>query len=308
MSAEFDRLAVSLAGDVAGIPSAEGGLAYVLLDVFTDTPLEGNQLAVFADGRGVAGERMQRLAREMNLSETVFVLPAEEGGDARIRIFTPLSELPFAGHPTLGAAFALGTALGLPTVRLETGVGIVPVDLERERERVVFGRMRQAIPSWAPFEREAELLAAIGVERSRLPVEAYENGPLHVYVELDSEEAVAALRPDMGALAEIGEIGANCFAGSGRRWKTRMFAPADGVPEDPATGSAAGPLAIHLCRHGRVGFGEEIEISQGEELGRPSILHARADGAGDSIERVEVAGAAVIVGGGRLIAGGGLRR
>jgi trans-2,3-dihydro-3-hydroxyanthranilate isomerase len=297
---EFDALAGSLAREVAGVSPGEEGLAYVLLDVFTDTPLEGNQLAVFADGRGLDSRRMQCLAREMNLSETVFVVPPENGGDARIRIFTPLSELPFAGHPTLGTAFAIGTALGISTVRLETGVGLVPVELEREGERVVFGRMQQAIPSWAPFEREAELLAALGVERSGLPVEAYENGPLHVYVELDSEDAVAALRPDMAALTEIGEIGANCFAGSGTRWKTRMFAPADGVAEDPATGSAAGPLAIHLCRHGRVAFGEEIVIRQGEELGRPSILNARADGAGDRIDRVEVAGAATIVAGGRF--------
>ncbi|HEY7256166.1 MAG TPA: PhzF family phenazine biosynthesis protein [Solirubrobacterales bacterium] len=300
MSVEFDRLAGSLAEDVAGVAPGEGDLAYVLLDVFTDTPLEGNQLAVFADGRGLDAGLMQRLAREMNLSETVFVLPAERGGDARIRIFTPLSELPFAGHPTLGTAFAVGSALGLPAVRLETGVGIVPVELERDRGRIVFGRMQQTIPEWATFERAAELLAALGVERSGLPVEAYANGPLHVYVELESEEAVAALRPDMAALAAIGEIGANCFAGSGRRWKTRMFAPADGVPEDPATGSAAGPLAIHLCRHGRISFGEEIEIRQGAELGRPSVLHARADGTPEAVERVEVAGAAVIVAGGRL--------
>jgi len=239
----------------------------------------------------------------MNLSETVFVLPSEQGGDARIRIFTPLSELPFAGHPTLGSAFAVGTALGLTEARLETGVGIVPVELERDRGRVVFGRMQQAIPEWAPYgEREADLLAALGVERSGLPVEAYENGPLHVYVELESEEAVAALRPDMAALAEIAPpIGANCFAGSGTRWKTRMFAPADGVPEDPATGSAAGPLAIHLCRHGRVPFGEEIVISQGEEVGRPSVLHARAEGSAERVERVEVAGAALIVAGGRFV-------
>jgi trans-2,3-dihydro-3-hydroxyanthranilate isomerase len=300
VSADFDLLAESLTGSVAGVRVGDGDLAYVLLDVFTDTPLEGNQLAVFADGRSVETAQMQRLAREMNLSETVFVLPPEEGGDARIRIFTPLAELPFAGHPTLGTAFAVGTALGLATVRLETGIGPVPVELERDGERVVFGRMQQAIPSWAAFEREAELLAALGVERSGLPVEAYENGPLHVYVELESESAVAALRPDMGALAELGEIGANCFAGSGTRWKTRMFAPADGVPEDPATGSAAGPLAVHLCRHGRVAFGEEIEIRQGEELGRPSILHARAEGSVERVERVEVAGSAVIVAGGRF--------
>jgi trans-2,3-dihydro-3-hydroxyanthranilate isomerase len=303
ISDEFDRLATSLAEEVGAVSSGEGGLAYVLLDVFTDTPLEGNQLAVFADGRGLDGARMQRLAREMNLSETVFVVPAEEGGDARIRIFTPLSELPFAGHPTLGTAFAVGTALGLPAVRLETGVGIVPVELERDGSRVVFGRMQQAIPERAPYgEREAELLAALGVERSGLPVEAYENGPLHVYIELETREAVAALRPDMAALAEISPpIGANCFAGSGTRWKTRMFAPADGVPEDPATGSAAGPLAIHLCRHGRVPFGEEIVIRQGEEVGRPSVLHARAEGSAEKVERVEVAGAAVIVAGGRFV-------
>ena len=228
MSDEFDRLAASLAEDVAGsITAAEGELAYVLLDVFTETPLEGNQLAVFADGRGLDPARMQRLAREMNLSETVFVLPPEQGGDARIRIFTPLSELPFAGHPTLGSAFAVGTALGLTEVRLETGVGIVPVELERDGGRVVFGRMQQAIPEWAPYgEREAELLAALGVERSGLPVEAYENGPLHVYVELESEETVAALRPDMAALAGITPpIGANCFAGSGTRWKSTHVRP-----------------------------------------------------------------------------------
>jgi trans-2,3-dihydro-3-hydroxyanthranilate isomerase len=300
MSEEFDRLAASLAEDVAGIAPGEGALAYVLLDVFTDTPLEGNQLAVFCDGRSLESGEMQRLAREMNLSETVFILPAEGEGDARIRIFTPLAELPFAGHPTLGTAFAVGAALGRDSVVLETGVGPVPVEIRREGERVAFGRMRQAIPSWAPFEREPELLAALGIERSGLPVEAYENGPLHVYIELESEAAVAALRPDMGALAALGEIGANCFAGSGARWKTRMFAPADGVPEDPATGSAAGPLAVHLCRHGRVAFGEEIEIRQGEELGRPSILHARADGSAGRVERVEVAGAAVVVAGGRF--------
>ena len=252
-------------------------LAYVLLDVFTETPLEGNQLAVFADGRGLdAGADAGARPRDEPLRDGL--RPAGGGGgDARIRIFTPLSELSFAGHPTLGSAFAISSALGSATVRLETGIGTVPVEVEPRGERAGFGRMQQAIPSWAPFDREAELLAALGVERSGLPVEAYENGPLHVYVELESPEAVAALRPDMTALAELGEIGANCFAGSGLRWKTRMFAPADGVPEDPATGSAAGPLAVHLCRHGRVPFGEEIEISQGAELGRPSTLLARAE-------------------------------
>ena len=271
-------------------------LRYVVADVFTDTPLAGNPVAVFTDGREVAAEEMQRLARELNLSESVFVLPAEAGGHARIRIFTPGIELPFAGHPTLGTAFVLAQPLQLVEIRLETQMGIVPVALEREGARIVFGRMEQPVPTWEAFAESEALLAALGVERSELPVELYDNGARHVYVALSSEEEVAALRPDLGALADLPAVlGTSCFAGLGERWKTRMFAPGGGVPEDPATGSAAGPLAVHLARHGRIGFGDEIEISQGAEIGRPSTLYARADGTGEQIERVEVGGSAVIV-------------
>jgi trans-2,3-dihydro-3-hydroxyanthranilate isomerase len=271
-------------------------LRYVVADVFTDTALAGNPVAVFTDGREVAAEEMQRLARELNLSETVFVLPAESGGHARIRIFTPGVELPFAGHPTLGTAFVLAQPLQLVEIRLETQMGIVPVALEREGARIVFGRMEQPIPTWEAFAEPEALLAAVGVERSELPVELYDNGARHVYVALGSEEEVAALRPDLGALADLPAVlGTSCFAGSGERWKTRMFAPGGGVPEDPATGSAAGPLAVHIARHGRIGFGDEIEISQGAEIGRPSTLYARADGTGEQIERVEVGGSAVVV-------------
>jgi trans-2,3-dihydro-3-hydroxyanthranilate isomerase len=273
---------------------------YVITDVFTDVPLEGNALAVFPDG-DVPPQHMQRIAREMNLSETVFVLPAEAGADARIRIFTPASELPFAGHPTLGAALLLGESSGAEEVRLETGAGEVGVRVERADGRVVSGRMRQPIPSWEPYDRAAELLAALGVQASELPVLAYRNGPRFVYVTLDSEQAVAALQPDLGALARLPDIGASCLAGAGRRWKTRMFAPGFGVVEDPATGAAAGPLAVHLARHGRIAFGEEIEISQGAEIGRPSTLFARVEGEGDRIDRVEVAGSAVVVARGELL-------
>ena len=276
---------------------------YVVVDVFTDTPLEGNALAVFTDGRGLSSNAMQRLARELNLSESVFVLPPEDGGDARIRIFTPTHELPFAGHPVLGCAIMIASSLERTSLTLETGVGPIALELQREGGAVVSGRMQQALPTWRPYEHEAELLQALGVERSGLPVEAYENGPLHVYVELESERAVAALEPDMRALARLAPAAANCFAGSGGRWKTRMFAPGGGVPEDPATGSAAGPLAVHLSRHGRIGFGEEIEIRQGEEIGRPSLLRARADGSPERLERVEVSGRAVIVASGRFLAG-----
>jgi trans-2,3-dihydro-3-hydroxyanthranilate isomerase len=271
-------------------------LRYVVADVFTDTPLEGNQLAVFTDARDVESELMQRLALEIGFAETVFVLPAEGDGHARIRIFTPKQELPFAGHPTLGSAFVLGAPLQLGVIRLETGMGVVPVELERDGSgRIVFGRMQQPVPSVQEVEEPGPLFRALGVESSLLPVEVYDNGVLHVYVTLPSEEAVAALSPDMAALATQEVVGVNCFAGSGTRWKTRMFSPVDGVGEDAATGSAAGPLACHLARHGLVGWGTEIEISQGAEIGRPSTLFARADGGGGLIDAVEVGGSAVIV-------------
>ena len=269
---------------------------YVVCDVFTDRPLEGNQLAVFTDARRLGEELLQPLAREINYSETVYVLPPEDGGHARMRIFTPTSELPFAGHPTLGTAFVLAAPLQLDEIRLETGVGIVPVRLERDGSKIVFGRMEQPLPTVEPYEHEADLLAALGVERSELPIEVYDNGARHVYVTFGSDDEVAALRPDLGRLADLPAVlGVNCIAGSGTRWKTRMFAPGGGVAEDPATGSAAGPLAVHVARHGRVDFGQEIEISQGAEIGRPSTLYARADGSADQLERVEVGGSAVTV-------------
>jgi trans-2,3-dihydro-3-hydroxyanthranilate isomerase len=269
--------------------------SYTIVDVFTDVPLQGNPVAVFADGAGLDGELMQRVARELNLSETVFLVGGDGAeADASARIFTPAVELPFAGHPVLGTAFLVGERTGGSVVRLKTGAGVVPVALTRDGDRVVYGEMEQPIPSVEPFARGDELLRALGVPGSELPVEVYTNGPQHVYVALSDEEAVAAVRPDMAALAAL-PVGVSCFAGAGSRFKTRMFAPGMGVPEDPATGSAAGPLALHLARHGRIGFGEEIEIRQGAEIGRPSLLRARVDGSPDRIERVVVGGSAVIV-------------
>jgi trans-2,3-dihydro-3-hydroxyanthranilate isomerase len=267
---------------------------YVVVDVFTDKPLTGNQLAVFTDAREIPEDMLQPLAREMAFSETVFVLPSEAGGHARIRIFTPAVELPFAGHPVLGSAFVLGAPLQLVEIRLETGSGVIPVTLEREGARIVFGRMQQPIPNWEPFPQAEELQDLLGV-RSQLPVESYDLGPHHVFLELGSKAEVAALEPDFAALARVTQIGVNCFAGSGTSWKTRMFAPASGVAEDPATGSACGPLGIHLARHGRIAFGEEVEVSQGAEVGRPSRLYVRVDGTAENIERVEVGGSAVVV-------------
>jgi len=175
----------------------------------------------------------------------------------------------------------------------------VPVRLTREGEEVTYGEMEQPIPTREPFAAAEALLRALGLESSEPPVEAYRNGPLHVYVGLPDAAAVAALAPDLGAVARLAVGGVNCFALADGHVETRNFSPALGVPEDPATGSAAGPLAAHLARHGLIGWGEEIEIHQGTVMGRPSVLRARADGSAEGTERVVVGGGAVVVAEGR---------
>jgi trans-2,3-dihydro-3-hydroxyanthranilate isomerase len=273
---------------------------YAITDVFTNTRLEGNPAAIFLDGSDLAADRMQRIAREMNLSETTFVLPGQNGGDARIRIFTPVNELPFAGHPMLGTAIVLGESMSGNQIRLETAMGMIPFLFDRSLGGIRSARMQQPIPTWGRYEHADELLPALGVEASQLPVEVYRNGPRHVFVAVANEEALAQVDPDLRMLAKLPDMAAICFTGSGSRWVMRMFSPAYGVAEDPATGSAAGPLAVHLARHGLIAFGQQIEIRQGLQIGRPSTLHARAEGAGDRIKTVEVAGSAVIVARGTL--------
>jgi trans-2,3-dihydro-3-hydroxyanthranilate isomerase len=278
---------------------------YVVADVFTDVPLEGNPVAVFLDSAGISAERMQQIAREMHLSETVFVLPAENDGDVRVRIFTPVNELPFAGHPTLGAAIVLGESSAADSIRMETAMGTVPFDLERAGDgRVGSARMLQPVPTWEHYDRADELLAGLGVVASAraLPVEVYRNGPRHVFVGLDSVAALTVVEPDHRILARLPDMAANCFAGSGSHWRLRMFSPAYGVVEDAATGSAAGSLAVHLARHGLIAFGQQIEIRQGVEIGRPSTMWARATGTSERIESVQVEGAAVVVARGTLYA------
>ncbi|WP_432994035.1 PhzF family phenazine biosynthesis protein [Dactylosporangium sp. CA-233914] len=284
--------------------------AYVIADVFTGTALEGNPLAVVPDATGLSPERMQRIAREMNLSETTFVLPPTAGGDVRVRIFTPVGELPFAGHPTFGTAAVLA-ATAHPAVRdgalrMETGMGMVPFHFPDEatttHPRSIPVRMLQPIPVWEPYARAGELLDALGVRDSTLPVEVYRNGPRHAFVGLPSVVELSALRPDLRALAEHDDLAANCFAPTEDPlvWRARMFSPAYGVTEDAGTGSAAGPLALHLGRHGLVPIGATITVRQGVEMGRPSTIRASASMCGGAVERVEVSGSAVVVADGRL--------
>ena len=197
--------------------------------------------------------------------------PQAEGADVRIRIFTPAAELPFAGHPTLGSAFVLGGPLQAMVLRLETGAGIVPVELEREGARIIFGWMEQPMPTWRPFAaggraaRGARARAARR-RRSRTTTTACR----HVMVGVETAERAGGARAGherarARGRARHGLLRARGTAAGRRACSLRRSAS----PEDPATGSAAGPLAVHLARHGRIAFGDEIEIEQGVEIGRP---------------------------------------
>jgi trans-2,3-dihydro-3-hydroxyanthranilate isomerase len=262
---------------------------YVIADVFTDTPLSGNQLAVFVDGDAVPESLMQPLAREIGFAETVFV-----GAGDRIRIFTPAKELPFAGHPVLGTAYVLVQQRGVDAIELSTKQGAITLTFDDNGR----GRMQQPLPAVAPWEGDVDaLLSALGVKQSRRPIDLYDNGVPHLYVVLESEDDVAGLRPDFGRLGLIApREGVNCAAGHGTTWKSRMFGMGLGMSEDAATGSAAGPLAVHLGRYGDVPWGTEIAITQGVEMGRASTLYAVAFGSDDGLTAVEVAGDTVVVG------------
>ncbi|MFC7303459.1 PhzF family phenazine biosynthesis protein [Streptomyces monticola] len=269
---------------------------YLVVDAFARTPLEGNPVAVFFDAADLSSGLMQRIAKELNLSEVTFVLPPEGDADARVRIFTPVNELPFAGHPLLGTAIALGLARKQERLRLETRMGVIPFELRPEdADGSMAVRMRQPAPTWRPYEHTDALLDALGVRGTIAPVEIYRNGPRHVLVGLGSLDALSALHPDHRALAAFPDMAANCFARDGKRWRSRMFSPAYGVVEDAATGSAAGPLAIHLARYGLAPWGVETEIRQGVELGRPSLMRALAEGGGERVDSVWVGGHGVPV-------------
>ncbi len=277
-------------------------LRYNIVDVFTDTPLTGNPLAVFTNGAGLSAVTMQSIAREMNLSETVFFTRPEAGGHAKLRIFTPRHELPFAGHPVLGSAWVLGGPMEMNQLRLETGAGIIPVDLERAGDRLHVAFMSQPIPEFSPVEAPGPLYEALGVvpsSTSLAPARA-DNGPRHILVEVDSQEMLDALRPDYSKLARFTDGGVYVFAEHDSRIFARYFAPAAGIDEDPATGSAAGPLGAHLVLSGRLASDTQISISQGRAMERPSLLLVQIRTENGTLREVRVGGSAVILGRGEI--------
>ena len=295
---------------------------FVQVDVFTDVPFGGNPLAVFPEAEGLTSEEMQKLAREMNLSETTFVLPPEaQGADFKVRIFTPAVELPFAGHPVVGTHWVLAhlgrVDLKAPVteVRFELGVGVLPADLE-----VADGRVdRVVITSDQPrfltvLEDLTELAAGLGIPveaitDTGLPVQVVSTGmptlmvPVRSLAEVQALDAgnlnVAALRR---ACEPVGTESVLLFTFETERPEAtvhvRMFAPALGVPEDPATGSANGTLGAYLVHHQAVTVSEGTNhfiSEQGAEMDRPSTLHLLVDRAGGEVTRVRVGGQVVPV-------------
>jgi trans-2,3-dihydro-3-hydroxyanthranilate isomerase len=297
--------------------------AYHHYDVFTSTPFEGNQLAVFPDARGMSAELMQTLAREMNFSESTFLLPAEVAvTDIRMRIFTPGGELPMAGHPTIGTTFALAdTGVIRPgTERFVFGLGIgpTPVELVWHGQRLDFAWMDQRTPVFRdPVSPDADILRAIGLDVSarapRLPIQEISCGVPFVYVPLVSRAEVDAADPDLPTLRGLesafadGHNAVLLFAveppGSDVTVYSRLFAPGLGVPEDPATGGASGPLGCYLVAHELApeSAWTSMVSLQGVKMLRPSRIHMRITArAPQAITRVQVGGQAVRVGTGTI--------
>jgi trans-2,3-dihydro-3-hydroxyanthranilate isomerase len=268
---------------------------YVLVDVFTDRKFGGNQLAVFRHGAGVRDELMQAAAKELNLPETTFVVPAEHGGDHRLRIFTPARELPFAGHPTVGTAFVLADSRDA-TLRLEEQVGTLQVTV-----RDGFTEMEQPLPAFEPVADRDAVAASLSLDAAdlepELPIEVGSSGNRFMFVAVKTLDAVKRASPR--GLAEAAYIFTTHTVEPGSTVHGRMYAPWQGIAEDPATGSANGPLGAYLVRHG-LSDGTRIVSEQGYEMGRPSLLYVRVGGGRERITSVHVGGRCAIAGGGWL--------
>jgi trans-2,3-dihydro-3-hydroxyanthranilate isomerase len=296
---------------------------YLHYDVFTARRFGGNQLAVFLDGRGLTGADMQAIAKEMNFSESTFVLPPDDPGtDMRVRIFTPGAELPMAGHPTIGTAFALARAgvLGPADagVRFGLGVGPIPVDLTWRGDDLAFAWMTQPNPTFGPTQDVADLAGAAvrlpgaAIRATALPVQRVSCGVPYLMIPVASRREVDAAVVDSAAferLAAATDLDANGLylftlesAADDATVYSRMFAPGIGILEDPATGSAAGPLGCYLVAHEVISAAKAATIVnlQGVQMGRPSVIHMAIAADGGSIHRVRVGGEAVLAGEGTL--------
>jgi trans-2,3-dihydro-3-hydroxyanthranilate isomerase len=286
---------------------------YFLFDVFTDVPFAGNQLAVFPDG-DFDGAAMQRIAAELNLSETVFLTRGSGDVPASLRIFTPARELSFAGHPTIGAALALVEHLGwvepsCERFALREGVGDVPIAIERGSPTTAW----LTTPAWSfggTLSREvgaAILTIPAQAVRPDLPPQIVTAGNSFLYIGLDAPGDVdAALLDERAVAAALGDprsiSGVYLFAQTSEGAYARLFAPMSGITEDPATGSATGPLYAYLAAHRALPLHRErFTNEQGVAMGRRSTLHVRIAWNDSAIRTIEVGGSAVLVGEGRFV-------
>lgn len=291
---------------------------YFTCDVFTDTRFGGNQLAVLPEAEGLSGAQMQQIAREFNYSESTFVLPPEAGHDRRVRIFTPGSEVPFAGHPNVGTAFVLATmgALGpldAPrTVTFEEGAGLVPVAVHRRDAGRIWCELTapQGLTLGAAVSAQVAA-AAVSLDPGDVLTGAHQPqvasvGLPFLMVELKDRDALERARPDIPGLEGLMAEGVEApdvhlyvrtpGASDGFDLRARMFSPLDGIPEDAATGSANCALAGLLCRLDEAADGDfRWRIAQGVEMGRPSVLEARAEKRGGAVAGVWIGGESVLV-------------
>ena len=296
---------------------------YLQFDVFTDRLFGGNQLAVFLDGRGLATDTMQDVAREMNFSETTFIMPAETAGtDVRMRIFTPGAELPTAGHPTVGSTFALARAGVIAAGREQfvfgLDIGPVPVTLVWRQTDLSFVWITQRTPTFGePIGNPSGAAAALGLSEAAvagtgLPVQVVSCGLPFLFVPLTTRRAVDSAEVDRRALTAFfegaGTDAQGVFVFSQERGGdkatvySRMFAPDFGIAEDPATGIASGPLGCYLVRH-KVAAPEKAATMlslQGVKMGRPSHVHISIGATKNEITSVRVGGEAVVAGEGTL--------
>ena len=291
---------------------------YLHLDVFTGERFGGNQLAVFLDARGLTAEAMQAMTKEMNFSESTFILPAERPDtDIRMRIFTPGREMPMAGHPTVGSAFALALAGVISPGRRRwtfgLNIGPTPVDIDWEGDSPTFVWMTQQAPVFGPIVADVEAaaraigVAAAAVRSARLPVQEVSCGVPFVFIPVAARADVDAASPNLDAFNRLCEAaGVDNHAmfvfsrepgPDGATVYSRMFAPGLGVFEDPATGSASGPLGCYLVKHGVVPPAQAATILslQGVKMGRPSRVHVAIGLDDGEITRVQVGGEAVLV-------------
>ena len=278
------------------------GLRYEVVDVFTDRPFAGNPLAVVLDADDLGSEQMQALAREFHLSETVFCLAPGRGGDYRVRIFTPEVELPFAGHPSVGAAWVLHRLGRVPAGPLvqECGAGDLPVEVTGAGATLTGGT-----PSYAGDVDPAPLLAAVGLEEDDLDGAAGRAGcGIDVTVLPVRAGAPARVDVDLHALRGL-DLGTGLVVSSwdstGGTASTRVFVPGVGIPEDPATGAAALAYGVFLAATGRVGEGvTPYVVTQGVEMGRPSTLSCTVTVEGGTAVSTTVSGAVVPVASGEV--------